>query len=785
MADTDRLLNAIEQAEAESYGSGSDGTDGQLSDDRSAAIDAYFGRNTFPAPSGNSQVISRDLFDTVEWILPSLTRIFAGSDEVVKVDPVGPDDVQQAEQEGLYLNHIVTQQNRWEQVFHDWAWDALVTKNAYCMAYWDDSKEVEYERYERQTEDALAMLMDEEGIEVLEHSAEVDEKETQEQQQAFEQAMAQWQQMAMQVPPGQQTPPPPQQPQPVVLHAIKIRRTRDNGRACLRVLPPERCLVHQSTPDYTLESCDFFEFWEETSISRLRAMGFDVDDDIDSDERGYSETQEDAARDIYNENTTRNEAWEPSMRKVRARMCWIRHDYDEDGIAELQYVLVVGRNILWREECNRIPVASIVATPIPHRHIGVSIADVVLDIQETKTEILRQGINNLYHANNQRMFINEGKINLDDALVSRPGGVVRGIPGEDVQFGRDIAPLVVPNVFPQAMQGLEYMDSVRENRTGTNRYFTGVDQNALNKTASGISQLTSSAAQRVEQIARMMSPSVEHLFSCMHEIILKHGHKEETVRLKGEWATVDPSNWRRNRDLKISVGLGSGSRDAMLAHLAQIFTVQMQTMPLGVTDASLIYNTLAEMTKASGFATEAQFWKKPGPPQPQLPPPEVMKEQMRQQFEGQKTKFETDADAEKFRAQAELDMQRLQFEAAQKEQDRALQMRLAELQESTKLTIAQLQQEHAASLEVFKAQNQTQASEQDRQFQMATKAEESKAPETLQAIQALEANLQAMAQFIQGSQTVGIEKVRDPKTGKMVGGRIKMADGTTRDVQIQ
>ena len=68
---------------------------------------------------------------------------------------------------------------------------------------------------------------------------------------------------------------------------------------------------------------------------------------------------------------------------------------------------------------------------------------------------------------------------------------------------------------------------------------------------------------------------------------------------------------------------------------------------------------------------------------------------------------------------------------------------------------------------------------------MATKAEESKAPETLQAIQALEANLQAMAQFIQGSQTVGIEKVRDPNTGKMVGGRIKMADGTTRDVQIQ
>jgi len=791
MPDLDRLLNAIEQAEAESYGSGSDGTDGTLSEDRAAALDAYFGRNTFPAPDGNSQVISRDLFDTVEWIIPSLTRIFAGSDEVVKIDPVGPDDVQQAEQEGLYLNHIVTQQNRWEQVFHDWAWDALVTKNAYCLAYWDDSKEVEYERYERQTDDALAMLMDEDGIEVLEHSQEVDEKETQEQQQAFEQAMMQWQQMAQQAQmQGQMPPPPPQQPQPVVLHEVKIRRTRDNGKACIRVLPPERCLVHQSTPNYTLDECDFFEYWEETSISRLRAMGFDVDDDIDSDERGYSETQEDSARDLHSENVTRGEAWEPSMRKVRARMCWIRHDYDGDGIAELQYVLVVGRNVLWREECNRIPVASIVATPVPHRHIGVSIADVVLDIQETKTEILRQGINNLYHANNSRLFINEGKVNLDDALVSRPGGVVRGITGEDVQYGRDIAPIVVPNIFPQAMQGLEYMDSVRENRTGTNRYFTGVDQNALNKTASGISQLTSSAAQRVEQIARMMSPSVEHLFSCMHEIVLKHGHKQETVRLKGEWATVDPSNWRRNRDLKISVGLGSGSRDAMLAHLAQIFAVQMQTMPLGVTDPSLIYNTLAEMTKASGFATEAQFWKKPGPPQPQLPPPELMIEKMRQEFEGQKVQLTEQSKAQIAQMQAELDRTKLEYDSANSERERELKRQIAEMQEATKLTIAQMQQEHAANLEAFRAQNQAQATQEDRQFQMATKADDDarraqeeaqKTPEIVERVQEM---VQGLAQVVQGSQTVGIEKIKDAM-GKTIGGRIKQANGQTREVKIQ
>jgi hypothetical protein len=418
-------------------------------------------------------------------------------------------------------------------------------------------------------------------------------------------------------------------------------------------------------------------------------MGFDIEDDIDSDERGYSETQEDSARDRYNEDMSRGEGWEPSMRKVRARMCWIRHDYDGDGIAELQYVMVVGRNILFREECNRIPVGSIVAVPVPHRHVGISIADVVLDIQETKTQMLRQGVDNLFHANNPRLFINEGKINLDDVLVSRPGGMIRGMPGEQAVFGQDIGPIVIPNIFPQAVQGMEYMDAVKENRTGTSRYFTGTDQNALNKTASGIAQLTSSAAQRVEQVARMMAPSVEYLFSCVHELILKHGHKREVVRIKGEFVEVDPSQWKKRRDLKIAVGLGSGSKESTIAQLMTIFQAQMATMQMGITNPELVYNTLSELTKAAGFASEGLFWQKPQP-QPQQPPPEIVKEQMRIQHESQQKDADRQLETAKTSTNVEMERMRLTFEAEQKERDRLFEIEKAKLQESTKIAIAEM-----------------------------------------------------------------------------------------------
>lgn len=36
---------------------------------------------------GRSQVVSKDALDTVEWMMPSLMRTFAGSDDVVRFEP--------------------------------------------------------------------------------------------------------------------------------------------------------------------------------------------------------------------------------------------------------------------------------------------------------------------------------------------------------------------------------------------------------------------------------------------------------------------------------------------------------------------------------------------------------------------------------------------------------------------------------------------------------------------------------------------------------------------------
>jgi hypothetical protein len=803
----DALLNAIAAAESESYGSG-DGSDGTLASERADAINAYLGVNTMPAPDGQTQLVSRDVFDAIEWVVPGLVRIFAGSDEVVKFQPVGPEDEQSARQESLYLNHVVTQRTNWVQVLHDWVKDALLTRNAYCMAWWDDARQVEYERYAAQSDEAFAMLVDEDGVEVMEHTATPDEDESERLAKAYavavqrwqagtQQMAQQWQQAAMQAqqagqpaPPEPEFPPqPPAPPQPM-LHAVKIRRTRTNGKVCLRALPPERCVIHQSTSDYTLENADFFQYWEECTISKVRAMGFDIPDDIADDSGGTDgETEEDQARDRFGETFTRNsQGYEPSMRKVTLRMTWIRHDYDDDGIAEMQYVLSIGNTLLYREECNRIPVASIVAVPVPHRHIGISLYDVTGDIQEAKTAMLRQGVDNLFHANNPRLFINDGKINLDDALVSQPGGVVRSLPGTDAVFGRDIAPISIPNVFPQAVQGMEYMDRLGEKRTGVNGVFSGnVSPEVLTQTTGmALSQMGGAAAQKMEQMARMIAPSVEYLFSCVHELILKHGHKKETLRLGGQWVQVDPASWRTRRDLKLAVGLGTGNKDALLGHLNQMFQMQMALMPMQVTTPALVYNTASEISKAAGFGSPDLFWQRPPPPQPQGPPPDVMLQKMKQEFEAQ----QADADR-RFEAQKLQIEQAHEQRATAAEQSFAMQQQritqafeawVLQIEQGTKAEIATAHEETARTVAEMRAMLEQQ--KMAIEAEMRDGREESARLKTERSLLGeLGGALEALASRIDGTRTVAIERVRGPD-GRMIGGRVIQADGTARDVNI-
>lgn len=686
MIDNDRLIAAIDRAEEDSYGSDNDST---LSTERALSIDLYLGKNINPAPTGRSQVVDRSVFETIQWILPSLCRIFANGSDLVSIPPIGPDDEESAKQEAEYINWAITQNTPWFDTFITWATDALMTRNAYAFAYMDKSRQVEVERYERQTEEAVAMLV-QDGVEVLSLNGYPD-TETPPQ---------------MVVGPDGNAVIDPATGQPAIqqtmLYDLEIRRVKEDHRLCIKPLPPERCKVSQYASSYRVQESDYFEYWEMTPLSELRRMGFDVPDDIPDD--GDNDTSEDRARDLYSENRD-EEYTDPSMRRVRARMIWIRFDADEDGIAELQYVIRVGREVLHREEVNTIPVACLVPSPLPHRHMGVSITDMVADIQSVKSTIMRQGLDNLYLSNNPQKVVNPNFVNLDDLTQSIPGGIIRADDVNQVRYEKH------PFIFSEAMQGMEYMDQVKENRTGTNRYFTGIDQNALNKTATGIQTLSTMAAQRVEQIARIFGSGIEDLARIVHELILKGGHKSETVKIRGNWVEVDPSTWRKRTDFKIAVGFAAGNKDALVGRLMMIAQNQQMALQMGlpVVQPQNYYETMLELTKASDFSSPERFWTDPSMVPPQQPPPDPQMVKIQADAEVKQAELQTQTQAKQVElaSQAQAKAEELAFKERELQTKTELELYRINKDAETKLTIAAMNAQSQQEIADKKAKSGT------------------------------------------------------------------------------
>jgi hypothetical protein len=301
------------------------------------------------------------------------------------------------------------------------------------------------------------------------------------------------------------------------------------------------------------------------------------------------------------------------------------------------------------------------------------LVDLNKDIQVIKTVILRNVLDNFYASNNGRWAISD-RVNLDDMLVSRPGGVVRveGSPGSEIM------PLVTNPIGNAAFPLMEYLDTIKENRTGITRYNQGMDSDSLNKTASGINQIMDAAQQKQDLIARTLAETgVKQLFQGVHKLIKQHGNKEEVVRLRGKWVPVDPRQWKSRTDMTVTVGLGTGNKQAMLGQIMSILGVQQQALQIGVATPQNIYEACMELTKNAGFKDGDKYWTNPVQQQQQEPQPDpkVVAEQQRLEFDKQKAMAEHQQKQEQMQMDYHLKQQELQQKA-----ELAVQEMMKELQ---------------------------------------------------------------------------------------------------------
>lgn len=601
---------------------------GQLGQDREVAMREFHRMPYGTEQEGWSQIVASDVRDTVEWILPSLLKTFTATDKAVEFEPTKAEDVDGAEQATDACNYVFFKQNSGFMVLYNAIKDALIIRN--CAVEWfKETKEtVSSVPFKGATAEMLAMLTDEDG-EITEATPApmMDEQG----QPVFD----------------------PMTGEPVITYSGRIKRIEKRQVVRVEAFSPEDLLIDREWTSPLLADCPYVARHRRVTCSDLKQMGYTVTAEELRD--GGEQTNRSNLRNIGLDDTRDFGAMsdDDAMAEGWLKVEYMLVDFDGDGIAERRVIHRVHNKILKNEECADVPFATFSPRMNTHRWDGESMHDAVGDLQKIHSELLNQTFDNLKLTNNPRTKLltdanGSPYANIDDLLDSRIGGIIRMQRADAVT--EQVTPFAAGASFPM----LEYIQGMRENRTGVSRTSQGMNPDSLNNTATGRQIDQTAAQQPLELIARIIAEClVKPIMSGILKLLTEGGMEKLAFRLRGEFVEYDPNEWRDSYDMTINVGLGSGDAQAKAAQLTNVYQMQTAGMQIGLATPKHIYHTASKIIENAGFKDVQNFIQDPetAPPKQEQPPLEVQLEQMKQS-----------GDAQKFQAQTQMDMQKHQSE---------------------------------------------------------------------------------------------------------------------------
>ena len=519
-------------------------SEGKLSSDRLALKSAYHG-DPYPVDEqrrkkGWSTYVDRTVMETVEWAKGPLLKVFAGTEDIVRFEPTGPHDEQYAEDATDYVNKVVFGRNAFDMVYGPLA-DALLQRVGWVKVYFDDSetRQVIKELVDLTEEDAL--LIGEQVFEFPDAEAEFEQdKET-------------------------------------GLYSARVYWTGKNEQICVKPIPSERVLVSENAT--SIEDARFVAHWEERMYGELLEEGYSkqVLDEITSDEDDYPETERQRLVNSDDSDIDQGET-KDGTRLIRVYEAYLSADIDGKGRLKKYKVTFCGDKshctVLDSEEWTmyRAPIFGTSALPMPYSPIGLSLADLVMDLQALRTELMRGVLDNVYSSNHGELHVNKknshAKINMDQLLSREAGGTV--LSEGDVT----INPLPVVASSANALAALELSDKAREQRTGIGMNNQGLSADVLQNTATGAAILEENQNIRLEMIARIFAEFYKQIAKYVLALACRYIKTPVNMRRQGSFSEITPALWNPAMEIVATVGLGTGNRQKKADSVGKLLAVQ-------------------------------------------------------------------------------------------------------------------------------------------------------------------------------------------------------------------
>lgn len=551
--------------------------------------DKDYYRNKFPILSKTSDLVSTDVADTIEWALPSLMKVFTGSDEVITIAGVTEEDDTKAETMQELLVYQLQRQNKFFPILYNWIKDSLITGLGIIKCYWERTEGYTTEQTKLNNEALQALIQT--GVEITDLQG----------PDIYGDFLVTYQSPYY------------------VKNAPKI----------------ENILISEFiySPDAkNLEDANFVAHKRKVTMSYLRereAQGVyaNIDDiKVDAYKTNTYDPIEEVVGDNYNDITYEEQQ---ARQEVIIYECYTKIDVNGDGILEDMIITICGDTIIRMEQnyMGRHPFFAISPTKDPHRiWVKRSYAELIGELQDLKVALTRQIMQNVALTNDPKMLLDETAINIDDFVQGRK--VIRMKAGHSLN---EVAmPMPVSPLSPQTFTFLEWLEGQKENRTGITRYNQGLDANSLNKTATGISAILGQSSQRLELVARMFAETgLYELFRFMVSLNQKFIDQATVIRLTNKEMRITPEDLDGSFDLIVNAGISIATKESTIMATQTLLTAIMQANAGGymISTPENIYNLFKKWIESIGFKNYGDFITDPAITQQRM----LMEMQLKQQ----------------------------------------------------------------------------------------------------------------------------------------------------------
>lgn len=675
-----------------------------IESDQRRALDYYEGKMTdTPAEEGWSSVVSKDTSDVIGWVLPGIVRVFTASDRIVDYQPMEPGDEDFTEQASDTINYDFWVTNPGYRILWDATHDSLLLGDGIVKTWWDDAKTYKTSVHSGLTAEQIAMLTEDDDVEIVEQK----EGEPVEDYQQGEIG-----------PDGM-----PGEPVMVQLptYDVKVKRVCSYGALRFKAIQRGNFFIDRDA--ITIEEARFCSQRDpRVTRSDLIRMKFPKEKvaSIPRYDGTPDSSNDELTRDIYQPGLV--QAPDDATEFIELHECYLKMDVNKDGVAETIRAYYAGHSgsgvlLEWEEYDDEVPFDQIPCTPVPHRFSSDSLAGEVMDIQQIKTVLLRQGLNNTYQVNTPRHDVEEDSIiNMDELINPTVGGVIiRKAGSEPLNYN------VTPSILPNVLEAVGAMDRVIEWRTGISRATQALDPEALqNQTATASQNQRDSAYSQIELIARNMSElGWKQVFRKALRITVKHQDRERTVRLRDKWVQIDPRSWNADMDAVVNTGLGTGSRDRDLMMLQQV-SMQQEKLALAMQQTGfgdMAIDMLDKIIKTSIKGAEAAGLRNAADYFPDLDENKIM--EMKQQAAEAAQQGDPKIMLEQQKAQSDLQIKQAEMQMKQQHAEAQMQIDLQKAKTQAELQREQMILENQLKREQMQAELQMKAQQLNAELQMA------------------------------------------------------------------